>query len=598
MGIVSIPAYAYFGTVNRQINLQFHEDNAVIKYYRDKFGYSYNNSLLYSTGLHETDLLAYCNLYIKPEYVDQNSNPLFARNFEFYGHRNTDSTISQHIFDGAGLSGFGHTFIDINRSVTKIVSLNNFELTQLYGAKCIGDINQTIGYYYNFSASSGAGFNYIYINTLGSSGLIDIYYYVWPEGMFTPDGININVARELNPIRFNITAYTDPDFTYITTVQVRVNTLVDSALNDLKRCFTRDGVEFSTTNSGINEKDTQNPYAYDGNSGMGGGDGKYNLDSDGTTDVPDLPTIDAADLGFVTMYCPTKAQLKALSDFMWSNAFDLNTYKKLFGDPMESIIGLAIVPVDPSIGGSKNVMFGTIDSGVNMNYMTSQYVQVNCGSVDIDKYVGSFLDYDYTKISIYLPYIGFRPLDTDDVMGRTISVTYNVDCLSGACAAFISVSGRGVLYAYNGSCISNIPLTAQNFSGAIQNAVTAIISGAGAAIGAATGAAPLTAMGVSGLLNSAANTALNSKPDIQRSGNLGGSAGILSVQHPYVIIQRPDVSVPSNMAGFIGQCSNITMNLSDCSGFTMVEYIHLHDIPATSDEVKEIENLLKEGVIL
>ena len=360
MGIVSIPAYAYFGTVNRQINLQFHEDNAVIKYYRDKYGYSYNTSILYSTGLHETDLLAYCNLYIKPDYIDQNKNPLFARNYEFYGHRNTDSTISQHIFDGAALSGFGHT----------------------------------IDYYYNFSASGAAGYNYLYINAAGGSGLIDIMYYVWPEGMFTPDGINIDVARELNPIRFNITGYTDPDFTYITTVEVGVTTLVDTALDDLKRCFTRDGVEFSTLNSGINEKDTQNPYAYDGNSGMGGGDGKYDLSSDGETAVPDLPDIDAADLGFVTMYNPTKSQLKDLAAFMWSNAFDLNTYKKLFTDPMDSIIGLAIVPVSPSIGGSKNVMFGQIDSGVNMNYLTSQYVKVDCGSVDIDKYVGSFLDYD------------------------------------------------------------------------------------------------------------------------------------------------------------------------------------------------------------
>ena len=416
--------------------------------------------------------------------------------------------------------------------------------------------------------------------------------------MFTPDGIRSDVGLEDQSIQFSIYASANADMTAFTRVEVEVSTLNFQNETRLKRVFTRDGVEFSTTGSGINEQDTQNPYSYDGVSGMGGGDGKYDLSSDGLTDVPDLPDIDAADLGFVTMYCPTKAQLKELSDFMWSDAFSLATYKKLFSDPMDSIIGLAIVPVSPNVGGSKTVKFGQIDSGVSMNYMTSQYVQLDCGSVDIDKYVGSFLDYDYTKISIYLPYIGFRPLDTDDVMGKTISVTYNIDCLSGSCAAFISVSGRGVMYAYNGSCISNIPLTAQNFSGAIQNAVTAIISGAGAAIGAATGAAPLTAMGVSGLLNSAANTALNSKPDIQRSGNLGGSAGILSVQHPYVIIQRPDVSVPANMAGYIGQCSNITKQLANCSGFTMVDYIHLHDVPCTSDELKEIETLLKEGVIL
>lgn len=598
MGIVSIPAYAYFGTVNRQINIQIHEDSNVIKYYREKYGMVFNQRILTATGVEVTDLLAYCNSMIKPVLPGQNDQPLFARNLEFYARRDDDN-IPPSVFTLAALTGFNHTFFDINRDVTSIKTLNNFELSLNYGAAVIGFIKSadSLSLYKNLCCGDGSSSDtLIGINVGGRA--VTISYTIWPDGMFTPDGIRSDVSLDEQSIQFSIYASANADMTAFTRVEVEVSTLNFQNETRLKRVFTRDGVEFSTTGSGINEQDTQNPYAYDGVSGMGGGDGKYDLSSDGTTAVPDLPTIDAADLGFVTMYCPTKSQLKELSDFMWSDAFNLATYKKLFSDPMESIIGLAIVPVSPSVGGSKNVMFGSIDSGVNMNYMTSQYVQLNCGSVDIDKYVGSFLDYDYTKISIYLPYIGFRPLDTDDVMGRTISVTYNIDCLSGACAAFISVSGRGVLYAYNGSCISNIPLTAQNFSGAIQNAVTAIISGAGAAIGAATGAAPLTAMGAAGLLNSAANTALNSKPDIQRSGNLGGSAGILSVQHPYVIIQRPDVSVPDNMAGYIGQCSNITMQLANCHGFTMVDYIHLHDVAATSDELAEIESMLKAGVIL
>ena len=299
------------------------------------------------------------------------------------------------------------------------------------------------------------------------------------------------------------------------------------------------------------------------------------------------------------MYNPTVQELQALSAFMWSSAFDLDTYKKLFSDPMESIIGLAIVPVAPDTGAYQNVKFGTITSDVAMNVISNQYKKVNCGSVDIQKYVGCFMDYSpYTKISIYLPYIGIRDLSPDDLMGGSINVTYIVDVLTGSCACFISHSVKGVLYAYNSSCITNVPLTAQNFSGAIQNAVSAVISGVGVIAGAATGAAPITAMGAMGLLNSAANTAMNSKPHIQRSGNLGGSAGIMSVQKPFIIIERPNLSVPSNVQHYVGQTSNLTRNLGNCSGFTMVEYIHLHDIPATSEELSEVETLLKQGVIL
>lgn len=355
----------------------------------------------------------------------------------------------------------------------------------------------------------------------------------------------------------------------------------------------------SIAGSGAVEYDEDNPYGEEGTSNIGGGDGAYG-DPDATdgADIPDLPTISAADLGFITMYNPSAAQLKSLSDFMWSGAFDLVTYKKLFSDPMQSIIGLAIVPVQPSVGGSKNVMFGTIDSGITMNYLSTNYVQLDCGSVSIDKYVGCFMDNDpYTKISIYLPFIGIRQLSADDCIGRSLHVVYNIDVLTGACACFVEVSGRGVLYSYNGSCITNVPLTAVNFSGAIQNAVSAIGSALGIAAGMATGAAPVTAMSIAGLATSAANTAVNSKPTVQRSGNLGGSAGILSIMTPYVIIERPRMSVPDKVQKFVGQTSNITMYLGDCKGFTMCEYVHLDNLNATSEEIVEIESMLRSGVI-
>lgn len=364
----------------------------------------------------------------------------------------------------------------------------------------------------------------------------------------------------------------------------------------------RDLVNWNSRGLFISTNDLENPYGINGNSGLGGNDGTLkpgDLDSIDPAAIPELPAVSAADLGFITMYNPTAAQLKSLSSFMWSNLFDLSTYKKLFSDPMESVIGLAIVPVAPNIAGSKNVMFGSIDSGITMSYLSSNYVQLDCGSVSVERYIGSFMDNDpYTKISIYLPFIGIRQISADDVIGGSIHVVYNIDVLTGACACFIEHSTRGVLYSYNGSCITNVPLTAVNFSGAIQNAVSAVGSMMGIAAGMATGAAPITAMSAAGLVTSAANTAINSKPSVQRSGNLGGSAGILSILKPYVIIERPDVSVPSNVQHYVGQTSNLTMLLGDCSGFTMCEYVHIDGVSATRDEITEIESLLKAGVIL
>lgn len=370
-----------------------------------------------------------------------------------------------------------------------------------------------------------------------------------------------------------------------------------SPLNLLFSNFNPDGAY-------ITEKifDDDDPYGEDGTSSEGGGDGTGGpgtIDNIDPAVIPPLPTINVCDLGLITMYNPSQSQVRELADFMWSGAFDINTYKKLFQDPMEGIIGLAIVPVSPSIGGSRNVKIGNIDSGVNMPYLASNWREIDCGWCSIEKYVGCFMDADpYTKISIYLPFIGIRQLSADDINGGSIHVVYHVDVLTGACSCFIQHSSRGVLYTYNGSCITNVPITAVNFSGAIQNAVSAVISGIGVAAGAATGAAPITAMGAMGLLNSAANTAINSKTHIQRSGNLGGGAGILSILNPYVIIERPSLSVPDKMQHFIGQQCNITYKLSQLSGFTMCEYVHIEDCTATADEISEIETLLKTGVFL
>ena len=351
-----------------------------------------------------------------------------------------------------------------------------------------------------------------------------------------------------------------------------------------------------------NVADPENPYGEPGTSGPGGGDGSYgDPDEVDPTSVPDLPTISASSTGFITIYNPTTANLSSLGNFLWSNLFDIDTFKKLYADPMDCIISLGIVPCIPTSGGSQNIKFGNVDTGINCSYLSTQYAKVDCGSVDIRKYVGSFMDYSpYVKVSLFLPYIGFIHLGTDDIMGGSINVTYHVDILSGDCIAFISHSSKGVLYSYTGNCLTNVPITAANYANSLRNyyeAVTGIIPSTvnGAMSGGAAGAA---AGAIGGTLSAASNIVLNTKPDFQRSGSLGGSSGIMGVQKPFIIIERPNISVPNNVQHYMGQTSNITANLGGLSGMTIVEAVHLEGVPATTEEIAEIESMLKAGVIL
>lgn len=355
---------------------------------------------------------------------------------------------------------------------------------------------------------------------------------------------------------------------------------------------------YAELNADINGFSNDNPYEITPST-WGGGYGSGIINPSDPIPDPEAPNIDAVTTGLLTIFKPSLSQVQALGDYLWSNAFDVNTLKKLFSDPMEAIIGLSIIPINPPAAGSKSVKIGDVDTGISMPYIGRQFVEKDLGSVTIDPYIGSFMDYSpYTKIDIYLPYVGFRSLDPSDVMGTTLSIKYIIDVVTGGCNAVINVSGKGAIYQYNGSCIANVPLSAINYSGAIQNAVSALSSGVMTVAGIASGQAPIAGMGIAGLAANAANTAVNTKEHIQRSGSMGGAAGLCSVQFPYVVIERPRISAPENYNGFVGNTLNVTMTLADCHGLTMVDQIHLDNVICTEGERDELLRLLKEGVIL
>lgn len=332
------------------------------------------------------------------------------------------------------------------------------------------------------------------------------------------------------------------------------------------------------------------PYAPGGDSGTGGGTGTFDGTGD-DIDIPGLPSLSAVDTGFITLFNPSAGQLKSLANYMWSNGFDLDTFKKIFADPMDCILGLSIVPVAVPNGGTAAVSVGNISTGVSMTKAAAQYVAVDCGTLNVEEYWGAYLDYDpFTKAEIYLPYIGTHPLAVDDIMGKAVHVVYHVDILSGACTAFVKCGGS-VLYEFIGQCSSSIPVTGNDWTNVI-NGVLSIAGAVGTMVATGGASAPLAA----GMI---ASTAVNSmKPNVEKSGSMSGTGGMLAVQTPYLILTRPNQARPARQNAFTGYPSFITSNLGSLSGFTIVEEIHLENISGTEQELSEIESLLKSGVLL
>lgn len=348
----------------------------------------------------------------------------------------------------------------------------------------------------------------------------------------------------------------------------------------------------------ITPTDDDDPYDPGGDSGGGGGTGDFDGTGD-DIDFPSLPTLSATDTGFITIFNPSLTQLRQLAGYMWSS-LDLNAFRKLFADPMDCILGLSIVPVAVPNGSAQAVKVGNISTGVSMTVAASQYVEVDCGSLNVNEYWGAYLDYDpYTKAEIYLPYVGTHPVAVDDIMKKNVSVKYHVDILSGACTAYVKCGGS-VLYEFIGQCSSSIPITGNDWTNVI-NGVLSIAGSIGTMVATGGLSAPVSAGSVAGALAGAgtiASTAINTmKPSVEKSGAMAGTGGMLAVQTPYLILTRPRQALPAGQNSFMGYPSFINEYLGILSGYTEIESIHLSGVPGTDAELQEIENLLMKGVI-
>lgn len=356
------------------------------------------------------------------------------------------------------------------------------------------------------------------------------------------------------------------------------------------------------------------PAGGDDTSEPGGGDGNYDDTSD-PIDFPDLPTGGALESGSLIAHRVVSQTLEVIFTKLWDLTL-INTWLKSLEDPMDAIVSLHALPVSPQVvSDPNNIYIGNLDMGISSPLVTSQYVAVDCGSLTLNEFWGSALDYSpYTRVEIYLPFIGVRTLKTEDVMKTTIAIKYYVDVLTGDCIAFIKC-GISVLYTFNGNCKMSIPLSARS-TDALQKVLVAaglavaggsVAVGGGAAAAAATKAPQIAAAGLTAeaanmqagslMLSSAANIA-STKINVSRSGDVTGSPGIMGEYVPYLIIHRPVQSLAKDYNKFKGYTANLTKKLGDLSGYTEVEYINLQGIPnATADEMAEIKSLLTSGVI-
>lgn len=351
-----------------------------------------------------------------------------------------------------------------------------------------------------------------------------------------------------------------------------------------------------------------------------GGNGQYYADNDGVP-FSRAPRLQLIDLGFNTIYKPTPQEVRSIAEWLWSDDFTDNIHLNYI-DPFNNIVMLAMCPIRESdlTVASAPFKIGNTYMSIGSQYtiidkVIDQYVELYCGTRTISGYWNNFLDYEATY-TLYLPFVGFRSLKTDDIVNSDITIKYIIDVLTGhataevGCVPFNPDSGeRGklsVLYSFPCNIYYNMAFSGANFISQYSQQLSATSSGINNAVSAAgqmaSGNLLGAVAGIANLLTGSAQAKMQydtAKPDYGRGGNNSGNIGLFSCRYPYIVRSLPITQSANNYNQLRGVPLQLDYQLSDLTGYTEIEAVVVDTLSnCTTDEKNAIVDMLKSGVYL
>ena len=363
-------------------------------------------------------------------------------------------------------------------------------------------------------------------------------------------------------------------------------------------------------------------------SGEGGYTGGTFDDSSDKIAIPTAPTMGVTSAGFINVYSPSQGELvqfgaelfpnlsftpvsqggspasvtdalvamaQVLVDF--GNQIPALIDMYINANLIQYVIDCHILPVKPTTAGTSPLKVGFKTFSQTPAKVTSDYVDLDCGTLNVGEYYANFIDYSpYTSAKLYLPFVGFMDIAPEYWQSGTIQVIYRFNVIDGSFVAYVkSTSSKSklsdtVIAQFGGNACVHIPITGLNYASMVSGIVSAVsplLPSAKANVGT-----------VDKLVNSA-NTIASAKPTMQQSNGYNATTSFLTVRVPYLLIERSVSNFSRKYDEENGIPSNITLNFASLSGFTKSTMLHLDGIAgATEDDLDEIAQLLSEGVIL
>lgn len=392
----------------------------------------------------------------------------------------------------------------------------------------IDGIKESYSPYYNNQLDNLTDYNFVCGWRVGMDDFPDN---IEPSELLLVGGSNAVEITYESGEEYTVTP-SSPIFVGETDVNLVV-TLIDGYVwGDNKQSITIDGTKIEGV---VNE----NSCTFTLNSGNVGNGGALTWGLDFEIYVP--PITERHD--FFTVYIPTNENMEVINNAIFlqgSETVDVmhyfSSYKKFF----------CIIPIE----GYKQLKASKYDFGVTSPYTKSYTLDIDCGSIQIGETFKSVMDYaPFSRLTIFLPFIGFQELDVSMVMNNVLHVIYTVDVLSGRCLAKLFV-----VIGENECCIAE-------YGGTIA-----------------------------------------SDEVFSSSGQYNGSYELLTSMQlgdlqTYVLISNKE-PLEGNVSEYDGYPTNEIIKVGDVTGFVAYDKIFAVGMTATETEKREIESILKSGVLV
>lgn len=332
-----------------------------------------------------------------------------------------------------------------------------------------------------------------------------------------------------------------------------------------------------------------------------------------TVGLPPIPDISICDLGFVNMYAPQAADLTDLGEEIFP---DLEWQTVTGNDVVDAILNavamipdivkvfinsrlidyvqdIHVIPFTPVTSGTGPIKLGFRTLNINCPIVTSDYVEADLGEINVEEAYTQFMDYQpYTQAKLYLPFVGFVPVEPEWFQNGRLKVVYRASVRDGSFMCFVmsipsrvNYAGFQVVGEYAGNACIHAPITGLNYS----SMVSGLIGGAAATVGAINAGNPAAA--TMAALNTAA-----AAPQVQSSNGFTGQAAFMGGRYPFLMITRTVSHYPAKYQHDKGMPSKITTNLGGARGFVSVKDVDLSGFQATEAEKDEIRKLLADGI--